>query len=226
MKANHKQTWVSVVTGRGRTEVELQPGQFIFGRKKAADELNMAESSIRNRIDKLKKMRNLDIKTDTHFSIISIMNWDTYQHDEIKKDRQVDTQRTGKGQAKDTDKKDKNVKNEKKYSETSDEVQLSKYLFDKIRERKSDYKKPNIQKWAQHIDLMIRIDLRRIEEIRAVIDWCQADDFWQDNILSTKKLRQQYDKLVLKMRKKLNGIKKTNRSNDNIFLRGLRERDQ
>ena len=34
-----------------------------------------------------------------------------------------------------------------------------------------------------------------------MIEWCQTDEFWQDNILSTAKLRKQYDQLVLKMNK-------------------------
>ena len=44
---------------------------------------------------------------------------------------------------------------------------------------------------------MIRIDKRTPDKIREVIDWCQADDFWCKNILSTNKLRKQYDKLVI-----------------------------
>ena len=46
---------------------------------------------------------------------------------------------------------------------------------------------------------MIRVDKRDPDEIARVIDWCQADSFWQNNILSTEKLRIQYDQLLLKM---------------------------
>jgi hypothetical protein len=114
LKANHKEQWASITTGRGTDEILVKPGQFIYGRKSAAKELKMPESSVRNRIEKLKKAQNLDIKTDTHCSIISIINWDSYQTDEIKEDTQKDRQRTPKGQAKDTNKNVKNVKNEKK----------------------------------------------------------------------------------------------------------------
>ena len=37
------------------------------------------------------------------------------------------------------------------------------------------------------------------EVIEKVIKWCQGDPFWQNNILSTAKLRKQYDQLALKM---------------------------
>lgn len=74
----------------------------------------MKPSSVRNRMEKLKKMRNLDIQTSGHYSIVSICNWEAYQagefDDKNKSGQPQDNQRTGKGQPKDTD---KNVKNEK-----------------------------------------------------------------------------------------------------------------
>jgi hypothetical protein len=102
LKASYKERWVTMKTGKGSSEVHLMPGQFVFGRKKASKELKMPPSSIRNRIVKLKKMRNVDIQPDTHWSIITIINWKAYQVTKIKEDSDEDMQRTGKGQAKDT----------------------------------------------------------------------------------------------------------------------------
>lgn len=79
------------------------------------------------------------------------------------------------------------------------EFRLSEYLLRLIKERNENFKQPNLEKWAEIIDLMIRIDKRDPEEIKEVIEWCQQDDFWQDNILSASKLRKQYDQLVMKM---------------------------
>lgn len=94
----------------------------------------------------------------------------------------------------------KNINNKKnKYNPNSDEFVLSKLLIKCILERKPDFKKPNIHHWAKHIDRMIRLDNRAPPRIREVIVWCQTDDFWQNNILSTEKLRKQFDKLELKM---------------------------
>ena len=80
----------------------------------------------------------------------------------------------------------------------SAEFRLSELLLSLILSRKSDFKKPNLQQWAKGIDKMIRIDKRKPENIEAVIRWCQSDNFWQNNILSTDKLRLQFDKLELK----------------------------
>ena len=116
MKATYKERWVEMKTGKSKIEVHLQPGQFVFGRKSAAKELGMPESSVRNRMKKLKNMRNVDIKEDRQYSTISIVNWEGYQECEEKEDRQEDRQRTGKGQAKDTNKKVEKGNKEETYS--------------------------------------------------------------------------------------------------------------
>lgn len=85
------------------------------------------------------------------------------------------------------------------YSQTSDELRLAVYLFNFIKQRNPNYKEPNLQKWAADADKMIRLDNRPVDEIKAVITWCQKDEFWQNNILSIIKLRKQYDQLKLKM---------------------------
>lgn len=87
----------------------------------------------------------------------------------------------------------------KVYSPNSVELRTSELLFSLIRQRNPNFKQPDLQSWSKHIDLMLRIDKRSPEEIEKVIQWCQADAFWQNNILSTEKLRKQYDQLCLKM---------------------------
>jgi len=74
---------------------------------------------------------------------------------------------------------------------------LAKLLLDCIEERKPDFKEPNLQTWAKHINQMIRLDKRDPTKIKAVIEWCQKDSFWQNNILSTEKLRKQFDRLEM-----------------------------
>lgn len=92
-----------------------------------------------------------------------------------------------------------NINNTKEiYCPTSNEVRLSEKLLSLIRQRNTNFKQPNIQKWASHVDRMLRLDRRPVEEIEKVITWCQADSFWQSNILSTQTLREKYDQLYLK----------------------------
>ncbi len=98
-------------------------------------------------------------------------------------------------------KRKKETIQKKTFSLDSIEYQLSEFLFGKIQQNNPSAKQPNFQTWAKHIDLMIRIDKRDQNEIKAVIEWCQKDSFWYANVLSTKKLREKYDQLVLKMKK-------------------------
>lgn len=85
-------------------------------------------------------------------------------------------------------------------SPNSKEFRLSDLLFTLMLQRKPDFRKPNLQTWAKHIDRMIRLDRRKPEAIEAVIRWSQADPFWQNNILCTEKLRLQFDRLEIQMR--------------------------
>ncbi|WP_191363460.1 hypothetical protein [Limosilactobacillus oris] len=75
-------------------------------------------------------------------------------------------------------------------------MKLALYLFAKIKQNNPEHKSltdSQKQKWADSIRLMIERDKRTPQQINNMIDWCQADDFWKQNILSTAKLRKQYD---------------------------------
>lgn len=108
LKANHKDQWVSIRTGKGTSEIFIKRGQFVFGRKTAAKELKMVERTVHKRMLKMETMGNLVMKSDTHCSIITILNYDLYQGSE---NDEVTGKVTGKGQASDTNKNDKNEKN-------------------------------------------------------------------------------------------------------------------
>ena len=51
---------------------------------------------------------------------------------------------------------------------------------------------------------MIRLDKRKVEDIEAMIYWCQHHHFWHTAILSTGKLRERYDQLRIQMKPRLN----------------------
>lgn len=90
-----------------------------------------------------------------------------------------------------------------KYLSDSVEIRLSKLLFSKIKERNENQKKPNFQSWGNEINKMLRIDKRSPEDTEAIILWCQENDFWKNNILSTAKLRKHFDTLLLQSKKDL-----------------------
>jgi len=83
--------------------------------------------------------------------------------------------------------------------ETSRSASLAEYLYSLILERNPNFKKPNLEVWAIIIERMIRLDKRDPAEIEKVMKLCQEDSFWQNNILSAKKFRIQYDQLYMKL---------------------------
>jgi hypothetical protein len=79
LTASFKEEWVTVKTGRGKTQVKLMPGQFVFQRNIAAKELKMNPATVQKRMLKLKNLQKVITQTGTHYSIYSIVNWPTFQ---------------------------------------------------------------------------------------------------------------------------------------------------
>jgi len=109
LKATHAERIQTV----GRQEVKLSPGQFITGRNKASVELNMAPSTAWDYIMWLKRNNTIEVNSNNKYSIVTIMNWGLYQLDEENSDSKWTANPTANGQQMDTNKNDKNVKNDK-----------------------------------------------------------------------------------------------------------------
>jgi hypothetical protein len=92
MKASYKEFDAIV----GLQIIHLLPGQFIFGRKKASQETGLTEREIRTIVEFLRKAGNLTIITTNRFSIITIINWPTYQGDNLDNDQLNDQLPTSK----------------------------------------------------------------------------------------------------------------------------------
>ena len=111
MKAAHKQVKLLI----GFKELILEPGQLIFGRKKCAIETGISEQTVRTCLQALKSTSNITIKSTNRFSIISIINWDSYQVNEYEinqqKDQQITNNQPATNQQLTTNNNVKNVKN-------------------------------------------------------------------------------------------------------------------
>jgi len=119
LRASFTEHTVAMTTGRGITLVPLKPGQCIVGRNKSSQELGWAASSFRNRLGRLRKMQIIETLQDTHWTVVSIVNWGKYQSPDNDERTGI---RTTKGQPKDNqrtqDKNDKNDENEKNEKNT------------------------------------------------------------------------------------------------------------
>lgn len=74
--------------------VDLLPGQLIFGRKSVAQGLKSTEQKIRTCVKTLENSNFLTIKSTNKFSIISIVNWETYQEEQPTANQQTNQQLT------------------------------------------------------------------------------------------------------------------------------------
>ena len=89
-----------------------------------------------------------------------------------------------------------------KYGPDDRPYQIAQHLLGKIRENNPDFKQPNLQYWANDIRLAHGRDKRDYDKLDRMLEQCQNDNFWQANILSGKKMRDQYDQLVAQANRK------------------------
>ena len=57
-----------------------------------------------------------------------------------------------------------------------------------------------VKRWTPDIELMLRLDGYSEAEVRALIEWAQADSFWWKNIRSGRKLREKAEELSVRMK--------------------------
>lgn len=79
-RANPTAAKVPVKTGRGTTFVELKAGEFITGRESASEALGMPGTTAMDRLRRLEALGVIKLRSVTHFSIVSVVNWKAYQN--------------------------------------------------------------------------------------------------------------------------------------------------
>ena len=102
------------------------------------------------------------------------------------------------------DREEQNLKTEKrnvKERKIVDEEakSLAQLLLDLHREIDPKFTTRTLDKWAEDIEKIHRLDNRTYNEIRTVIYWAKRDDFWKTNIMSGRKLREKFPMLYAKM---------------------------
>jgi len=93
----------------------------------------------------------------------------------------------------------------KKYIYSPADLDISNHLYQKLLSISNNIKKPNLENWANEVRLMCDRDGRTHEGIHNMINMIFDDggiydgSFWRTNIMSIKKLRQQYDKVMVQI---------------------------
>ena len=94
-------------------KIMLQPGQLITGRLKIAADLSVNESKVKRILNAFKTDQQIDQQASNKNSLITILNWDSYQKSDQQNEQQMTSERPASDQQVTTNKNVKNEKNEK-----------------------------------------------------------------------------------------------------------------
>lgn len=94
-------------------KIMLQPGQLITGRLKIAADLSVNESKVKRILNAFKTDQQIDQQASNKNSLITILNWDSYQKSDQQNGQQMTSERPASDQQVTTNKNVKNEKNEK-----------------------------------------------------------------------------------------------------------------
>ena len=107
LKANHEPQKI-IFNGQ---EMEIKIGQFITGRDVMAKDLKQNPITTYKRLKVLKNLQILNIKSNNNFSVVTVLNWELYQSEEMKRNSKRNNKGTTREQQGNTYKNDKNEKN-------------------------------------------------------------------------------------------------------------------
>lgn len=219
----------------GRQSVSLEPGQLVTGRHVLADIYNHGlspsaqknEKTIWRWIKTLEKSEFVSIKATNKYSIITVLNWHTYQSNEPESVQQIGQQIGHEMPTNKNIKEFKEIKEEKKrdkkpvvedppgekpkrakptkptYEPESVPYKMAAHLLKLIRDRNPAFKEPVMQKWADEMRMTQDLDKRDPHEMKAILEWSQAHPFWRNRVLSPKKFRYFFDTLKMERDDKL-----------------------
>jgi len=206
--ANHKDNEAII----DKKLVIVKRGQHITSLRKLGARWGWSRTKISDFLNALQSMDMLKIESDTKKTVLTIANYNKYQDEHLKKRHRNDTEVTPKS----TNNNDNNVNNiscHQSAKADADETEFEKnarkaaeYMAKKILVHtpnfphlKNGNKKKTVERWAVDVEKLLRIDRVDFEEFKKVLQFSQTDEFWQKNILSGKKLREQYGQLLTRI---------------------------
>lgn len=200
LKANHQPKWFSIKVGKGHKEVYCDVGQFITGRNRAADELGMPGSTWYTNITKLKDYGYLDIESNSHYSLITVVNYGGAAPDakpmEQQKKKAKNNKTTTKEQPNNTNNNYKNEKNKKTNNDiisnsNFENEKIDKWINEAFNELQGQISKdyPNINRLPQQLTQDEFRELFTMYDWIDIIEKCKDLNVWPP-IINQKSLYQ------------------------------------
>jgi len=151
LKATHKDYEMMV----GLQVIELQPGQFITGRYKGAEELKMNPSTFYKYLKILESLSMIALNSDNKKTLVTVEKWEKYQGEEGRAYHQRDNSVTTTYQQRDTNNNINNNNN------------INKYIYGYLEEKWSIPINPSVADDIDHL-----VNEYGEEKVKAGIDIC------------------------------------------------------
>lgn len=136
----------------GKERVTLLPGQLITGRNKIAQKTGVEPSKVKRILKTFKSAQQIDQHSERYGSLISILNWTSYQDNDQESDQRVTNERPTSDQRVTTIqecKNDKNGKNEKNLSPLKEEKETRAREDPIERIKSAGYEDPWTGEWYE-----------------------------------------------------------------------------
>lgn len=179
------------------------------------------KSKVRRFFDLLHRDSMIVLKSEHKTTRITVCNYDTYQGERNADETQMKRERNADETQMTPIKECKELKNEK--NKEYKNILLSKIDIFDFPELKFEYLeialsfqelfKSNLTEakastvtvekakgsWIDDVRMMVEVDKVKVEDLREIFKFLKKDQFWKQNILSTKKLREKYPQLKMKI---------------------------
>lgn len=210
--------WREDVSKRDQHVIEgvrrpLELGEVSCGRDQIAKDTGVSSSGVQKILDRYVSEHMLEQQTYSRFRLLKVTNWNEYQSSEQMPEHIRDNKVTTEEQQRDTTYKEyKNLRSKEPRRVSHVFVQHARLLAGFLRNENPAFRQkfptddePTILRWASDIEKLSRLDHMEPEQIEVVIRWIFEGNsknamFWRRNIMSGKKLRDQFITLVGQMK--------------------------
>lgn len=215
LNVNHKDKKVNI----GNDLIDCDRGQSIMSLQNWGKRWDVSKDTVRNFLKLLQKDNMILLENLSKTTRLTVCNYDKYQpqiHDDQTQSKRNPNANQTQSYPNNNVNKDKNDNNnykkvllsELKNSDVPNqeyfEITLAYWQLFKKNLIESGVSTTTIEKakgkWIDPIRLLIEQDKHTLQDLRDVFQLLQNDEFWKSNILSTSKLRIQFQKLLLKAR--------------------------
>ena len=99
----------------------------------------------------------------------------------------------------------KKEKNKRRFKFSERDLAIAKMILAGVQKLDGEFKKTNLDSWANEIRLMRERDNRTHNQIEEIFSWANNHHFWGANILSPGKLREKWSQLIIQKDTEGNG---------------------